>query len=60
MAKGAMKSMTVQELIDALLATKQPEARVEVKGFGFEMKLKVVDVRCKCNAVEIVGKVSYE
>jgi hypothetical protein len=55
-----MKSMTVQELIDALLATKQPEARVEVKGFGFEMKLKVVDVRCKCNAVEIVGKVSYE
>jgi hypothetical protein len=54
-----MKTMTVQELIDALLATKQPEARVEVKGFG-EMKLKVVDVRCKCNAVEIVGKVSYE
>jgi hypothetical protein len=54
-----MKTMTVQELIDALLATKQPEARVEVKGFG-EMKLKVVDVWCKCNVVEIVGKVSYE
>jgi hypothetical protein len=55
-----MKTMTVQELIDALLTTKQPEARVEVRATGFEMKLKVVDVRCKCNAVEIVGKVSYE